>query len=107
MRRRELIGLVGGAAAVARALSARAEKAMPVIGFLHSGTAEQNARRLQGFRKGLSDAGFVEDQKVMIDYRWADGKADRLPEMVADLVRRQVAVIATLSSQPATLAAKA
>ncbi len=80
---------------------------MPVIGFLHSGTAEQNARRLQGFRKGLSDAGFVEDQNVMIDYRWADGKADRLPEMVADLVRRQVAVIATLSSQPATLAAKA
>jgi len=80
---------------------------MPVIGFLHSGTAEQNARRLQGFRKGLSDAGCVEDQKVMIDYRWADGKADRLPEMVADLVRRQVAVIATLSSQPATLAAKA
>jgi len=107
MRRRELIGLVGGAAAVARALSARAQKAMPVIGFLHSGTAEQNARRLQGFRKGLSDAGFVEDQNVMIDYRWADGKADRLPEMVADLVRRQVAVIATLSSQPATLAAKA
>jgi ABC-type uncharacterized transport system substrate-binding protein len=107
MRRRELIGLVGGAAAVARPLSARAQKAMPVIGFLHSGTAEQNARRLQGFRKGLSDAGFVEDQNVMIDYRWADGKADRLPEMVADLVRRQVAVIATLSSQPATLAAKA
>src|SRR5947207_13220783 len=107
MRRRELIGLVGGAAAVARPLSALAQKAMPAIGFLHSGTAEQNARRLQGFRKGLSDAGFVEDQNVMIDYRWADGKADRLPEMMADLVRRQVAVIATLSSQPATLAAKA
>src|SRR5205814_10560279 len=76
-------------------------------GFLHSGTAEQNARRLQGFRKGLSDAGFVEDQNGKIDYRWADGKADRLPEMAADMVRRQVAVIATLSSQPATSAAKA
>jgi putative ABC transport system substrate-binding protein len=107
MRRRELIGLVGGAAAVAWPLSALAQKAMPVIGFLHSGTAEQNARRLQGFRKGLSDAGLVEDQNVTIDYRWADGHADRLPEMAADLVRRQVAVIATLSSQPATLAAKA
>src|SRR5437868_4933529 len=106
MRRRVLL-----AATIAAALSppiVRAQqKAMPVIGFLHSGTAEQNARRLQGFLKGLSDAGFVKNQNTTIDYRWADGKADRLPEMAADLIRRQVAVIATLSSQPATLAAKA
>jgi putative ABC transport system substrate-binding protein len=106
MRRRQYFALVGSAA-LASPLSARAQKAMPVIGFLHSGTAEQNARRLQGFLKGLSDAGFVDQQNVTIDYRWADGKPDRLPEMAADLVRRQVAVIATLSSQPATLAAKA
>jgi putative ABC transport system substrate-binding protein len=106
MRRRSFIGAVGGAA-VASPLAAHAQKAMPTIGFLHSGTAEQNARRLMGFRKGLGDAGFVENQNVAIEYRWADGKAERLPEMTADLIRRQVAVIVTLSSQPATLAAKA
>jgi putative ABC transport system substrate-binding protein len=106
MRRREFIGLIG-CSAVAWPLSARAQNVMPVIGFLHSGTSEQNARRLIGFRKGLNDAGFVENQNVAIEYRWADGQAGRLPEMAADLVRRQVAVIVALSSQPATLVAKA
>lgn len=106
MKRREFIGLVACAAAP-WPLSAQAQKAMPTIGFLHSGTAVQNANRLAGFLKGLGDAGFVENQNVAIDYRWADGKAERLAEMAADLIRRQVAVIATLSSQPATLAAKA
>ncbi len=105
MKRRDLIGAVGGVAAWP--FSARAQKAMPTIGFLHSGSAAQNARRLEGFLKGLADAGFVDGQNVAIDYRWADGQADRLPEMVADLIRRQVVVIVTLSSQPATLAAKA
>src|SRR5829696_5202493 len=106
MRRRAFSAGVGGAIVAASSV-VHAQKAMPMIGFLHSGTAAQNARRLQGFLKGLGDAGFVDQQTVAIDYRWADGQAERLPEMAADLVKRQVAVIATLSSQPATLAAKA
>src|SRR4051812_27551751 len=80
---------------------------MPTIGFLHSGTSEQNANRLVGFRKGLSDAGFAENQNLTIEYRWAEGQSARLPELAADLVRRNVAVIVAVSSQPATLAAKA
>jgi putative ABC transport system substrate-binding protein len=88
-------------------LAARAQQAGPVIGFLHSGTAEQNANRLKGFLNGLSTAGFVEGQNVSIEYRWANGQADKLPELAADLVRRQVAAIVAVSSQPATLAAKA
>ena len=80
---------------------------MPVIGFLHSGTSQQNANRLVGFRKGLADAGFVDGKNLTIEYRWANGQANQLPELAADLVRRRVAVIVAVSSQPATLAAKA
>ena len=88
--------------------SARAQQpAVPVIGFLHSGTEEQNANRLAGFRTGLSHAGLVEERNVAAEYRWAGGQNDRLPELAADLVRRQVAIIVAVSSQPATLAAKA
>jgi putative tryptophan/tyrosine transport system substrate-binding protein len=106
MKRREFIVLTASAA-VATPFVTQAEPAIPVIGFLHSGTAEQNANRLAVFLKGLRDAGFVAGSNVAIEYRWANGQADRLPELTADLVRRQVAVIAALSSQPATLAAKA
>ncbi|MEA3040647.1 MAG: hypothetical protein QOC65_136 [Sphingomonadales bacterium] len=106
MKRRHFIGLMGSAA-LGWPLGASAQQPVPVIGFLHSGTADQNANRLAGFRKGLSEAGFVEGQNVAVEYRWAEGQAARLPELAADLVHRQVAVIATLSSQPATLAAKA
>jgi putative ABC transport system substrate-binding protein len=102
MRRRHLLGLLGAAVAS----SARAQ-AMPMVGFLHSGTAEQNANRVAGFVKGLADAGFVEGRDVAIEYRWANGQGGRLAEMAAELVRRPVAVIATLSSQPATVAARA
>jgi putative ABC transport system substrate-binding protein len=105
VKRRQFIAVLGGAAAWP--LAALAEPAVPVIGFLHSGTAEQNANRLAGFRKGLSDAGLVESRTVAIEYRWANGQAERLPGFAADLVHRRVTVIVTLSSQPATLAAKA
>src|SRR5258708_5976190 len=76
----------------------------PVIGFLHQGSAAQNVQRLAAYRRGLSEAGFVEGQNVAIEFRWADGHDDRLPDMVADLIRRQVTVIATSTS--AALAAK-
>ena len=67
---------------------------MPVIGFLHAGSPEQNIKRVAAYRNGLSDAGFVEGQNVTIEFRWADGHVDRLRDMALDLNRRQVAVIA-------------
>ena len=105
MKRRAFIAALGSSALAP--FVARAQQAMPVIGFLHSGTAEQNANRLTGFLKGLADAGFVDGKNLTIEYRWANGQAGKLPELAADLVRRQVSVIVAMSSQPATLAAKA
>ena len=80
---------------------------MPLIGLLHSGSAAAFAIPLTAFRKGLKEAGYVEGQNVLIDYRWAEGQNDRLPALAAELVRRRVAVIVTPGSTPATLAAKA
>jgi putative tryptophan/tyrosine transport system substrate-binding protein len=108
MRRRDLIKIVASSA-IAWPLAGRAQRpAMPVIGFLSPATAEDlHDNRVNAFRQGLNDSGFVEGQNVTIEYRWAENQNDRLPALAADLVRRQVAVIAVPLSTPAALAAKA
>ncbi len=105
MRRREFIALVGGAAAWTSTV--RAQHSMPMIGWLVGVSAEAGKPTLAAFRKALADAGYVEGHDVQIEYRWADGKYDRLPAMAADLVGRRVALIVTGGGEPAAFAAKA
>jgi putative ABC transport system substrate-binding protein len=107
MRRREFIALFGGAVA-ALPIAARAQQSsMPVIGFLNSASADAYTRFLESFRRGLGEVGFVEGQNVGIEFRWAEGQYNRLPELATDFVRRRVAVIVATGGPAAGQAAKA
>jgi putative ABC transport system substrate-binding protein len=106
VRRREFITLLGGAAAWPLAAHAQ-QSTIPIVGYLHSDSPQTVVGLLAAFREGLSETGYIEGQNVAIEYRWAENDLSRIPELVADLVRRRVAVIATPGSSAAALAAKA
>jgi putative ABC transport system substrate-binding protein len=105
IRRREFVTLLGGAAVAWPVVARGQQLAVPVVGVIDGGFVDSKV--MAPFRQGLADVGFVEGQNVTMEYRWADGRYDRLPELSADLVRRQVSVIAVPSNTPASRAAKA
>jgi putative ABC transport system substrate-binding protein len=107
MRRREFVSLFGGAAAVWPIAARAQQSAVPVVGLITGFSADAAARYVAAFRKGLNQTGHVEGQNVTVEYHWLEGHYDRLPALMADLVHRQVAVIATPASTVSSLAAKA
>jgi putative ABC transport system substrate-binding protein len=107
VKRRDVIALIGGAAAT-WPLAARAQQpAMAMIGILYPGSPEANAKYVASLRKGLAEGGYVEGRNIAIEYRWGHGDSSRLPELASDLISRRVAVIVTPGSTAAALAAKA
>ena len=107
MKRREFIELIGGAAAMWPLAAGAQQSAIPVIGLLHGGSADDSFLRVAAFRAALADAGYVEGRNLAIEYRWANGQNDRLPALATELVGRQVAAIFTAGGTPVGLAAKA
>ena len=106
IERRKFVAGLGGATVVWSLAAYAQQPALPVVGFVRVGSADANTRNVTAFRKGLSEAGYIEGQNVTVEYHWLEGQLDRLPALMADLVRRRVAVIATPGNVP-TLAAKA
>src|SRR5438874_3320257 len=105
MRRRQFLAQFGPLA-LAWPLAARAQRAIPFIGFLTSGSPNERRNLVDAFRAGLKDGGFADGKDVGIEYRWAEGRYDRLPRLATELVERNVAVIVTSGSSAATLAAR-
>ena len=105
MKRRDFIKVIAGSTIVWPLASGAQQSTLPVVGFVRDGSADASARFVAAFRKGLNEAGYVEGQNVTVEYHWLEGQYDRLPALLADLVRRQVAVIVTPGTMP-TLAAK-
>jgi putative ABC transport system substrate-binding protein len=110
MRRRDFIAGIGGAAvssAIWPLVAGAQQPAMPVVGFVNAGSADASGGRVPAFRRGLSETGYIEGQNVTVEYHWLEGQVDRLPPLMADLVRRRVAVIATPANTTGAIAAKA